>query len=769
MILLAHGCSPRGFRPQLLLVYCSLEQLCCSVVAKEKQESLMISNSLFLYPFGNRLENQLTPLSRTTTHSSTAVSTGGVNVVSVSLNSGVDDGRRQHQESSSGSDSEEPRWCEIAQNSADVTVIKLCSASSSPVPSNCGDFVSSNPNGEETATVTKIRVNEDQPGNKVSLIVNDDAGVTSISVSGGVGNSAVGHDDVDMVSSSPPPMTPIRCRPGTAQDREKFYLGKIKALQAERNQLRKDAEVEKQKALTATEQLACSLRDSQVKLEALANSLSQVQVAKDDLEYKSSLEKAELDRRLSELKTQSDIWHSECKILSDKCDHLEAELSRSREYAESVESSCVSLKDLAYLWQILDIHDEDAAGGGTSSNSSSGPATADDRPVDKYVRGIRARVLELQKKDAAYQHTLREADRIVADVESRYRSQIADLVTEQTKLVSKVSSLEQINSQLRRHVPKTSGNPLDKEMALLEQLVSVENSNMKLKEQLLDAEKCDRGRSMRILELEREITELKHVLREQDELLGRIDSLQRDNAQLRVDNELLAPVRRQLSDAKAKIRLLEARIDELEETEKSLQGTVERATHLLKSKDDKYLAEIGCLKSRLDGVKQQLEAKEAEAVRWRADAHALKEQLSGKDLEAKRKGDMLHSMEETHRNEALVSRCMGCMTHPIQGKLLNALTNAGVQLPRFPVHLTITFEIADFARDISHRMRETRVTENPMIERLPRSEHVGCPPTGHGKPRLLLHLCLISLPSFAVSNKNSLFINVDLCYIPVIS
>lgn len=138
-----------------------------------------------------------------------------------------------------------------------------------------------------------FRINYDEPpveSSPVSLSPVNGPSVTSISLINNSHDSLVldGELEHEMVSSSSvtvgssqqssPAMMAVRCRPGTAQDREKFYLGKIKALQAERNQLRKDAELEKQKALAATEQLTESVRQGQCKIDALATTLSQVQV-----------------------------------------------------------------------------------------------------------------------------------------------------------------------------------------------------------------------------------------------------------------------------------------------------------------------------------------------------------------------------------------------------------------------------------------------------------------------------------------------------------
>ena len=68
-------------------------------------------------------------------------------------------------------------------------------------------------------------------------------------------------------------------RPAAIMDREKFYLDQIKNLEVERNQLRRDAEREKQRALTANDRLAAGLSESQRKFDALAELLTRVRVS----------------------------------------------------------------------------------------------------------------------------------------------------------------------------------------------------------------------------------------------------------------------------------------------------------------------------------------------------------------------------------------------------------------------------------------------------------------------------------------------------------
>lgn len=72
---------------------------------------------------------------------------------------------------------------------------------------------------------------------------------------------------------------------------------------------------------------------------------------------------------MADVTNQGEVWRSECKLLAEKCDNLEAELARSREYAASVESSCASLRDLAYLWQALGVTDGDVSGDELQSGS----------------------------------------------------------------------------------------------------------------------------------------------------------------------------------------------------------------------------------------------------------------------------------------------------------------------------------------------------------------------------------------------------------------
>jgi hypothetical protein len=70
-----------------------------------------------------------------------------------------------------------------------------------------------------------------------------------------------------------------RSSPGAIMDREKFYLDQIKNLEVERNQLRRDAEREKQRALAANDRLVAGLSESQRKFDALADLLTRVRVS----------------------------------------------------------------------------------------------------------------------------------------------------------------------------------------------------------------------------------------------------------------------------------------------------------------------------------------------------------------------------------------------------------------------------------------------------------------------------------------------------------
>ncbi len=262
---------------------------------------------------------------------------------------------------------------------------------------------------------------------------------------------------------------------------------------------------------------------------------------------------------------------------------------------------------------------------------------------------------ELQKKDKAYQQTLHEADKIVADVERRYKQQIAELELQEHKLRSRIASLEENCEELRKGgSPSASGVSAadDKYMALLEKLIEAENSVLKMKDKLGDSEKEKENCLVRIGDLERALSDVKcQGGDEQGNLALRVNELVRENAQLRSDFDFHAVTRRQLADVEARNKMLESRCEELDVSERALQDTVERAMEFLRSKQEYYEAEVAAWRRRLDDVRTELDLQEAEAVKWRSEARSCGELLAAREVEVRRQREMMTSMEECHRNE----------------------------------------------------------------------------------------------------------------------
>ena len=97
--------------------------------------------------------------------------------------------------------------------------------------------------------------------------------------------------------------------------------------------------------------------------------------------------------------------------------------------------------------------------------------------------------------------------------------------------------------------------------------------------------------------------------------------------------------------------MLRGRVEDLEESERSLQQTVEQATNLLKAKEVRHQNQTASLRDELSQVKGELQEARSSEERLRNEIHSLRVEISSLKEELSKNTENLNGIYSSHRAE----------------------------------------------------------------------------------------------------------------------
>ena len=189
---------------------------------------------------------------------------------------------------------------------------------------------------------------------------------------------------------------------------------------------------------------------------------------------------------------------------------------------------------------------------------------------------LKKQVDDLEKKESAYTKTIQEADSIMARVEISYQERIKELEQEKHDLREKIRSLEHSISKQK----SDQKDEMKTISELIEKLDQVEQSEALMKEKITALEKYSEEMKNKVSETELANTKIKHELRDQDELIKRINDMDAENKKITQEIDRLKDIEQKLAELRKTEELLRTRVEELELVS-------EQSAHSEKSSGDK--------------------------------------------------------------------------------------------------------------------------------------------------------------------------------------
>ncbi|XP_042204590.1 uncharacterized protein LOC121854184 isoform X4 [Homarus americanus] len=462
-------------------------------------------------------------------------------------------------------------------------------------------------------------------------------------------------------------------------EREQYYLEQIEFLQKEKINLRKGQDNDRRDSLQQHRDLEGEINDVRLQLEEAARDKCSLLFRLEEAQDEKEEVRRNLLLRIEELKGDmsryNDLHELEKKTLRQEFDarlqgvqkernhqeervrQLELQLSTLRQELEIVGVSIAN--DLVDM----DSHMENVLSCGRKSPTKHSEDNSDlldkIRELVKSETNLRQKIYDLEKKECAYRETIREADKIMSSHVTSYKQRIEDLEAAADQQSLKIHQLETSEERLRtslRNNARTSEGARISD--LLDHLIETENSELKLKEHVWNLEKREKELQIKLMEAEKTNQALRGELRDQEELVHRLMTLETENNALSVELNQAQDSSRKISEAQQNESYLRGRVEELEVTENMLRETLHQADLILAQRERKLRDQVECLQEEVQSYKAQLEAaaskeygaRESE-VSYRRKMEQLRNRLADTERELKESSSETISHETQHRSE----------------------------------------------------------------------------------------------------------------------
>jgi len=184
---------------------------------------------------------------------------------------------------------------------------------------------------------------------------------------------------------------------------------------------------------------------------------------------------------------------------------------------------------------------------------------------------LKNQIYEHEKKEYAFRETLTEADVIMTNIEHNYNTKVKDLEEENSYLQQRITYHTETEQRLKETLKKPEKYESHNYVEHLERLMESEKAELGLKEMVFYLEKNERELSLKYQEEQKKTSNLKNEMKDQEDLMAQMESILSDNKQLIQDSNRLKAIEFKYQEIQQSEKFLHGRVEELEQTEISLQ------------------------------------------------------------------------------------------------------------------------------------------------------------------------------------------------------
>jgi len=265
---------------------------------------------------------------------------------------------------------------------------------------------------------------------------------------------------------------------------------------------------------------------------------------------------------------------------------------------------------------------------------------------------------EHEKKEFAFRETLAEADVIMANIEFNYTTKVKDLEEENNRLQQRISYHTESEQRLKQSLKTSNKNDSQNHSELLERLMESEKNELSMKEKVYYLEKSERELNLKLLEEKKLASDLKNEIKDQEDLMAQMESMELENKSLNQNLSRLKEIEFKHQELQQSEDFLHGRVEELEQTENSLRETISIIEQSFAVKEKKMQDQISRLREEIQHQNHSASNYEDAYDRLRGQDDSLKmeidnlkEKVSELTCELNQKSTQYQETEASLRSE----------------------------------------------------------------------------------------------------------------------
>jgi len=208
-------------------------------------------------------------------------------------------------------------------------------------------------------------------------------------------------------------------------------------------------------------------------------------------------------------------------------------------------------------------------------------------------------ITEHEKKEYAFRETLAEADVIMSNIEYNYKTKVKDLEEENSCLQQRISYHTETEQRLKQSLKTSGKNDSQSYGELLERLMETEKAELAMKEKVYYLEKSERELNLKLLEEQKLTSDLKNEIKDQEDLMAQMESMDSENKRLNQDMNRLKEIEFKYQEIQQSEDFLHGRVEELEQTEISLREAISIIEQTSAVKEKKMQDQISRLREEV--------------------------------------------------------------------------------------------------------------------------------------------------------------------------
>merc|ERR1719309_1487211 len=332
--------------------------------------------------------------------------------------------------------------------------------------------------------------------------------------------------------------------------------------------------------------------------EELQLEVLKLKIEKDQLEKSQEKTYEEKIERIMTLEDKvAELFH-EGKLMKDQFLKEKTALKNTheREMGELLKKENSNTSRLEYLQHEVDIIGAEL--GSVEANGEKNSLGKIKFLIENETK-LTKEIAEHEKKEYAFRETLAEADVIMANIEYNYTSKVKDLEEENNRLQQRISYHTETEQRLKQSLKTSGKNDSQSYGELLERLMETEKAELAMKEKVYYFEKSERELNLKLLEEQKLTSDLKNEIKDQEDLMAQMESMETENKRLNQNMNRLKEIEFKHQELQQSEDFLHGRVEELEQTENSLRETISIIEQNFVVKEKKMQDQISRLREEI--------------------------------------------------------------------------------------------------------------------------------------------------------------------------